>query len=121
MDMQRALRLPQPSEILWDEAQSYWITEQSIKAQSSPSSKRDSGKSKSRKKDSSSSSSGGGKVVTYYTCGEEGHYPPDCPNSNNISSCSKSSVKDSGLDSKKHRKNGEYQLVCYKCGGMGHK
>ena len=33
MEMQRTLRLPQSSEILWDEAQSYWITEQSIKAQ----------------------------------------------------------------------------------------
>jgi len=64
-DMQRALRLPSTAKDLWNEAQSYWITEQAIKTQSS--SKHDTGKPSSSRKmaGSNSSSSGGGNSKSH--------------------------------------------------------
>jgi hypothetical protein len=102
-DIRRAIRQPPTVLELWQLAQDYYITEESIK--SSPSSSDTTTKKtvKTPPKEKRDKSD-----VTCFTCGEKGHYSPDCP---------KGKEKRRG----KEPEGASDDDLCYKCGGKGHR
>src|SRR5271167_4426411 len=101
--MRRIVRFPASEQLLWEEAQSNYLTEQMLS--SSRYKKAPGRKGVSGPKSGGSQSSS----IVCYTCGDTGHLTPNCPKKDTL--CSSSS------------KGGEFKNrtpVCFNCGGRGH-
>jgi Zinc knuckle len=108
-DMRRVVRFPATELLLWEEAQSNYLTEKMLSS-SRYKTKHPSG----RKGVSGSNKSSGSQStgIACYTCGEAGHLAPNCPKKDTSSS---SPSKGGGSGEFKRRPQ-----TCFNCGGKGH-
>jgi hypothetical protein len=112
-DMRRAIRQPPNILELWQLAQDYYITEESIKSSTSSKPKPKTSSSSSSTSSTSSTTSApqkrDKKDITCYSCKEKGHYSTECPN------------RDATKPERKDVDTSAEEDVCFKCGGKGHR